>query len=907
MVVDKVRVDTRQALHLAEAALLIARQLHHKEDLALALRAKGNALHLLGKNRAAVRHHERALQIYESLGLWKEAARTLSTSIQPLSLLGEYDRAFEVAERARDIFARLGEIARIASLDNNVANVLYRQDRFDEAMTYYQRAYKVLFDAQQWEHAGFTLHNIATCLISLNDFPRALDCYQRARDLFVRHQMPLPRDQADYNMAYLYYLRGEYSRAIEILSATRRSCEVNGDAYHRGLCQLDLSDIYLELNLREEAREMANDASAQFEKLGMRYESAKALANEAIAYGQQGKTPESLQCFARARKMFARENNLTWARLLDLYQSLVLFHDGRYAEARLLCRGAAEFFDKSVLTSKAVLCHLLLARIALQTGDLTQALKQTKTAVAKLSDLEAPVLTYQSQLLLGQIAHKRGEQAVALAAYQRARNVLETLRTRLQSEELKLAFVKNRLGVYEGIVELYLDAENTRVSVTDVFSCMEAAKSRSMIEMMLQSGHSNSPSDPARSELTGRLQELRDELNWYYHRLELEQFRPEGAPRQRIKRLQEHARAREAELSRAVRELAPRADDSKPLAGYSDLSLAELRLALPAAGALIEYYLTGDRLLAAVVTRDQIEVTPVSVMPRVLELLQLLRFQFAKFRLGAGYVEQFQRLLMDVTLSHLRRLYAEIIAPLRIPAAIRHLIFVPHGPLHFLPFHALHSGEEYLCDPYTVSYAPSAALFAFCQQKPASTSETSLVLGIPDQRAPQILNEVKSVAALLPRAELFVGKQASTGVLRDRDSQTGILHIATHGVYRQDNPMFSSIKLGDGYLNLYDLYQMRLNAKLVTLSGCATGMNFVAEGDELIGLQRGLFAAGATSLLLSLWDVHDQSTAELMREFYQGYVRTGDVAGSLRTAMLRLREERPHPYFWAPFALVGKL
>ena len=127
MVVDKVRVDTRQALHLAEAALLIARQLHRKEDLALALRAKGNALHLLGKNRAAVQHHERAFQIYKSLGLWKEAARTLSTCIQPLSLLGEYDRAFEAAERARDIFARLGEIARIASLDNNVANILYRR------------------------------------------------------------------------------------------------------------------------------------------------------------------------------------------------------------------------------------------------------------------------------------------------------------------------------------------------------------------------------------------------------------------------------------------------------------------------------------------------------------------------------------------------------------------------------------------------------------------------------------------------------------------------------------------------------------------------------------------------------------------------------------------------------------
>jgi CHAT domain-containing protein len=100
---------------------------------------------------------------------------------------------------------------------------------------------------------------------------------------------------------------------------------------------------------------------------------------------------------------------------------------------------------------------------------------------------------------------------------------------------------------------------------------------------------------------------------------------------------------------------------------------------------------------------------------------------------------------------------------------------------------------------------------------------------------------------------------------------------------------------------------MRLGAKLVTLSGCATGMNFVAAGDELLGLQRGLFCAGATTLLLSLWDVHDQSTSVLMQHFYREYLRTGNMAGALQLAMRQLRQQNSHPYFWAPFVLVGKL
>src|SRR5258708_33822536 len=116
--------------------------------------------------------------------------------------------------------------------------------------------------------------------------------------------MPLLRDQADYNIAYLYYFRGEYSRAIEMLFATRRACELTGDAYHLALCHMDLSEIYLELNLSEEAREMAQEAFQRFEKLGMGYEAAKTLANKAIALGHQGKIWQGLDIFARSLQWF---------------------------------------------------------------------------------------------------------------------------------------------------------------------------------------------------------------------------------------------------------------------------------------------------------------------------------------------------------------------------------------------------------------------------------------------------------------------------------------------------------------------------------------------------------------------------------------------------------------------------
>ncbi len=907
LVVEKIRVDTKEALHLAEAAVLIGRKLRHKEDLALGTRAKANALYACGDNRAAVEHHEQAIEMYESLGNLKEAARTLSSSIQPLILLGEYDRAFKSSEKAREIFIRIGETRRIANLDNNVGNIFHRQDRFEEAMLHYESAYKTLSQYEDWERAAITLHNMAMCLISLNDFPRSLDCYRRSRELCIRYDMPLLRDQADYNIAYLYYFRGEYSRAIEMLFATRRACEITGDAYHLALCHLDLSEIYLELNLSEEAREMAHEGFLRFEKLGMGYEAAKTLANEAIAYGQQGKTVHALERFTKARAMFATEKNLVWPWLLDLYQGLLLFHEGRYFEARRLCTGAASFFDKSALPGKAALAHLLLARIALQMGEFPSARAETDAAIAKISGLQAPVLAYQTHFLRGQLAQTRGDRPTAFAAYQDARKSLEALRSRLHAEELKISFVKNRLQVYEALVDLHLSGDGGDTSTAEAFSCIEAAKSRSMTEMIFQSGQSLPLGDAGQSELVRRIRDLREELNWYYHRIELEQLRPEDTSAKRLQQLQEKALSHEIEFLRTLRELPAHERENATLEAPADFSLEKLQAAIPADAALIEYYSTGDRLVAAVVTRNSIDITPITVFSRVVHFLHLLRFQLSKFRMGATYTQRFEQPLLQATQSHLEALYAELIAPFRQHLQAKHLIFVPHGPLHFLPFHALKNGDTYLCDTYTISYAPSATVFALCQEKLPSEMTASLVMGIPDERAPQILDEVQSVAAILPNSDLHLGDQATTEVLKTRGSQSALLHIATHGTYRQDNPMFSGIRLGDGYLNLYDLYQMRLSTRHVTLSGCATGMNLVAAGDELLGLQRGLFCAGASSLLLSLWDVHDQSTAELMQSFYKGYMETGNMALSLQSAMKQLREKNPHPYFWAPFVLVGQL
>ena len=219
-----------------------------------------------------------------------QEARTLSVSIQPLILLGEYDRALAAAERARAIFSAAGDDLRLARLEINVGNIFHRQDRFREALEGYQRALEQLLPDKDSEGIIAALHNIAVCLITLNEYQEALSAYQRARQFCLEQNLPRAVVQADYNIAYLYYFRGEYGRAIEMLRAVREDSERVGDNYHTALCHLDLSEIYLELNMSQEAREMAQEAFTRFQaaRHGIRSRQSAVQHRHCLQPGEQG-------------------------------------------------------------------------------------------------------------------------------------------------------------------------------------------------------------------------------------------------------------------------------------------------------------------------------------------------------------------------------------------------------------------------------------------------------------------------------------------------------------------------------------------------------------------------------------------------------------------------------------------
>jgi CHAT domain-containing protein len=177
------------------------------------------------------------------------------------------------------------------------------------------------------------------------------------------------------------------------------------------------------------------------------------------------------------------------------------------------------------------------------------------------------------------------------------------------------------------------------------------------------------------------------------------------------------------------------------------------------------------------------------------------------------------------------------------------------------------------------------------------------------------VQEAQAIAALLG-GQLVLEDEATPARVRRAASECNILHLAAHGDFRPDNPLFCGVALANGWLTTLDIFNLRLKASLVTLSACQTGRSVVGGGDELLGLMRAFLYAGAASLVMSLWAVEDRSTAQFMGTFYRKLAKGCPKGTALRYAQLQFvqgnslegdpaAEAHSHPYFWAPFFLVG--
>jgi CHAT domain-containing protein len=329
---------------------------------------------------------------------------------------------------------------------------------------------------------------------------------------------------------------------------------------------------------------------------------------------------------------------------------------------------------------------------------------------------------------------------------------------------------------------------------------------------------------------------------------------------------------------------------------------AAIRAALLPKEVLVEFHSIGDRLFAWTIRADGINGFTIN-MPRA-ELTQR--------------VETFRSLILNprsTPQEEGRNLYRLLVQPLNLQAGER-MVVIPHGPLHYFPFQALRTDSGYLIERHELSVSPSASVAVQLLGKREEGQPRLVAFGNPEIETkydlPGSQREVEQLANLFTDRQVFLRREASKNRFKESAGDSRILHVAAHAEVDPVDPLFSRILLAGGEnggaLEARELFDIKLDrVALVTLSACESGLGKIAGGDEILGFTRSFLSAGASSLIVSLWPVADDSTELLMTTLYGNLVKGSDLQKAMQTAQLTVLKNKrfAHPYFWAPFNLVG--
>jgi len=551
-------------------------------------------------------------------------------------------------------------------------------------------------------------------------------------------------------------------------------------------------------------------------------------------------------------------------------QNLLLDAIGSFGE---LLSGGENLFTFSELPKQ-----FMLNKSFCETGHLNEA----KAGYDEL--LRNPGTKYNGELYWtilfdrGRIAEKELNLKETIYFYERAVDVIEQQRSTISTEASKIGFVGNKQAVYHNLVQvLYQDKQYEKA-----FEYVERAKSRALVDLLA------SKKDFAVKG--GNEQDIRTTLAMN-----------DSAETEAIIQDASIDKNKTRSLQIKIREdIKTKAPELASLITITSQSIAELQMYIPKDEALIEYYYRDKDIYVFILSDGKLQAVRLDSEGLIGDIRE-----FRKYLETPGSTQ-----FMDIS----RRLYAHLFKPLESALSKENLIIVPHGVLHYLPFNALHDGKDFLIDRYSIRVMPSASAMKYLTAKKVEKAGDIIIFGNPDLGDSRYdlafaQKEALDVAKTRLKSKVFLRKDATMGAFTKYGSGFSYIHFATHGQFNPDSPLKSALLLApdsesNGMLTADKLYSLKLDADLVTLSACETGLSKIANGDDLVGLTRGFLYAGCNSIVASLWKVDDLATATLMVDFYSGLNRMNKQQ-ALRTAQLMTKKKYAHPYYWASFQLTG--
>lgn len=626
--------------------------------------------------------------------------------------------------------------------------------------------------------------------------------------------------------------------------------------------------------------------------------------------------------------------------------------NGNHLAALEQTRGAQRIAQEKNMTVQEGRCWNQLGRIYFSVSDLVQAMGSHRQALAIGERAQAPQVIWEALTGLAAIQQRQRQPEQAARHYRQAIETIEGVRSRIGISEDRATFFADKIAAYEKLVSLLLlsGKQSNTPAADEAFHYSERGRARAFLDLLAETKVDLARGGAA-PDLLKQQQKLQQQISQLTDQLIKERSRDSNSQNKaKIAKLETDLGHADAELAEWLRELRRRNPRYAALKYPEPITLSETQRLLDDNTVLLSYSLAeGESFLFAVSRSDfQVKRLPgeETLNANVQKLLAAITDKNnpapADYRRHAASLSQ--QLLQSVS---------------RMLAGKRKLIVVADGALHRLPFEVLFQpgvhprGDlrqwPFLVRQFAISYSPSASVLAELQKEPRATAPKGFIaFGDPRyepaqgaiaatlratsaggrlnfQPLPYSHTEIEGIAKLFAKddRELFFREAATEENVKvpERLSSYRLVHFSTHGYVNEARPRFSGLVLSlipnssaektnppteDGLLAAYEIFNLKLKADLVVLSACETGLGKEVKGEGLMSLTRAFMYAGTPSVVVSLWNVNDQSAADLMIRFYRHLQAGKTKSEALRQAQLETIRDNGFPFFWAPFVLVGK-
>jgi CHAT domain-containing protein/Tfp pilus assembly protein PilF len=753
--------------------------------------------------------------------------------------------------------------------------------------------------------SGIQLSGLACEKLGLYD--EAIALQEKAVALFDSLSRPLQVAQGNQYLANVYWKAGNFRMAFAFQNRTLEMLKSLDNAKLSAMAHGTLGLIHLSLGDTVKAKleeEKALDIAGQDPSLAA--DRAAFLKNLGLIALRQGKPDQAYSVFSQA---LAIDSSLGLkSGLASDYRNLgnALIQNKKVDEGILLLNKGRLLSRSLGDVRNSVQSLVGLAQGFLEAGQTGSAKAFADTGLAEAAGFALPDLAWRLYQVRATAFLRSGKEQEALDDLEKAIGIVETLRGGLKVEALQQGFLDDKMVLYEEAIRILIRAGRP----AEAFRFAERAKSRNFVDLLANQSVGISKTQGALLEKERQAyQSVREAQDRY--------GKTQTAAGETTADLLEQRRFWAEELERRrnryAEVLAEMQAGNPELASFVSVDpweASKIQGLIPDSTALVEYFVSNSALFVWVLRRESLQAREVQVLSDDLALSV--------------------RELRSAILSHLstdiesQRLYAWLVGSVQGDLdGVRHLVVIPHGILHYLPFAALQNGQgETLIERVSLSNAPSATVFGYCIEKsnraasdPRSGSVFAVSnpnLGDPRFDLPFAGKEVASLRRTFKNVAAVSGKDANKSAVAAGGPGTGgILHFACHAEYEPETPLFSALLLAplpgdDGRLAAQEIFGLPLRCGLVTLSACETGLAAVTQGDEIIGLTRSFLFAGTPSVVTSLWKVDDLATAVLMKRFYR-YLKAGynKDAALAKAQLLVKRSVNSHPAAWAAFGLTG--